>query len=84
MTFRRFLVAVVACWIPLAGTNLGDRVFGQETKSLEQCETLCTPPSAVWRSIPWELDLLKAQKLAAEKSKPIFIWSMDGHPLACT
>lgn len=50
----------------------------------EKCETLCATPDAAWRSIPWELDLLKAQRLAIEKSKPIFIWSMDGHPLGCT
>jgi hypothetical protein len=50
----------------------------------EKCEALCTTPDAAWRSIPWELDLLKAQRMAVEQSKPIFIWSMDGHPLGCT
>ncbi len=48
------------------------------------CQTLCAVPDAPWRSIPWEMDLLKAQRMAVEQSKPIFIWSMDGHPLACT
>ena len=34
--------------------------------------------------IEWQPDLLVAQKIALEQKKPIFIWSMDGHPLGCT
>lgn len=37
-----------------------------------------------WRSIPWKISLLDAQRVAAETQKPIFIWAMDGHPLGCT
>jgi hypothetical protein len=56
-----------------------------ETQNIsQQCQSLCKIPDATWRSIPWELDLLKAQRMAVEQSKPIFIWAMDGHPLACT
>jgi hypothetical protein len=38
----------------------------------------------LWRTIPWKIDLLDAQQAAADQGKPIFIWSMDGHPLGCT
>ena len=37
-----------------------------------------------WRTIPWKIALLDAQRSAAELKKPIFIWAMDGHPLGCT
>ena len=37
-----------------------------------------------WRTIPWETSLIEAQNIAAREKKPIFIWAMDGHPLACT
>jgi hypothetical protein len=37
-----------------------------------------------WRTIPWKISLLDAQKTAAKEKKPIFIWAMDGHPLGCT
>ena len=37
-----------------------------------------------WRSIPWKISLLEAQRLAAHERKPIFVWAMDGHPLGCT
>jgi hypothetical protein len=38
----------------------------------------------VWRTIPWKTDLLDGQRHAADDNIPIFIWSMDGHPLGCT
>lgn len=42
------------------------------------------PKMALWKTVPWQTSLLKAQNLAVKESKPIFIWSMDGHPLGCT
>lgn len=41
-------------------------------------------PAEELRQIEWQSDLLVAQKIALEQKKPIFIWSMDGHPLGCT
>ena len=40
-------------------------------------------PDEVWRSIPWKISLLEAQAVAVTQRKPLFIWAMDGHPLAC-
>lgn len=37
-----------------------------------------------WLTIPWRTDLLRARKEAQEQEKPVFLWLMDGHPLACT
>ena len=42
------------------------------------------PGDEPWRTIPWKIALLDAQKTAAEEKKPLFIWAMDGHPLGCT
>jgi len=42
------------------------------------------PGKGLWRTVPWQTSLLKAQHIAARDKKPIFIWSMDGHPLGCT
>ena len=41
-------------------------------------------PDRPWRTIPWKIALLDAQRTAATQRKPIFIWAMDGHPLGCT
>jgi hypothetical protein len=38
----------------------------------------------LWRSIPWKVSLAEAQGIALKEHKPIFMWSMDGHPLGCT
>jgi hypothetical protein len=42
------------------------------------------PADEPWRTIPWKIALLDAQRAAAQEGKPIFIWAMDGHPLGCT
>ena len=39
---------------------------------------------APWRTIPWKISLLDAQRASVSQKKPIFIWAMDGHPLGCT
>jgi len=42
------------------------------------------PRNEPWRTIPWKITLIDAQRIAIEEKKPIFIWAMDGHPLGCT
>ncbi len=37
-----------------------------------------------WLEIGWGTDLWAAREKAAAEGKPIFLWEMDGHPLACT
>ncbi len=44
----------------------------------------CQIADEPWRTIPWQTDLLAAQRLALHQDKPLFIWAMDGHPLGCT
>ena len=45
----------------------------------------CRPKSAGerWTQIPWIGELWNGRKRAAEDSKPLFIWAMNGHPLGC-
>lgn len=57
--------------------SLDEATFAELHKSLQ-------PKNQAWKTIPWETDLLKAQEMAAESNKPIFMWAMDGHPLGCT
>lgn len=37
-----------------------------------------------WATIPWGVNLWEARRQAARLGKPILLWEMDGHPLACT
>jgi hypothetical protein len=39
------------------------------------------PEEEMWKQVPWKTSLLKAREAAAREGKPIFVWSMDGHPL---
>jgi hypothetical protein len=36
-----------------------------------------------WLEIPWHTDLVEARAEAQRQGKPLFLWIMDGHPLAC-
>jgi len=55
-----------------------------EARFAELMERLSPDPAALWRSVPWRIDLLAAQHEAAAQHKPLFVWAMDGHPLGCT
>jgi len=37
-----------------------------------------------WQKVPWRTDLLDARGEAAKLRRPLFLWSMNGHPLGCT
>ncbi len=58
---------------------------GLTVEEFEKLHRQLQPPKdEAWRSIPWRVSLLEARDQAAREQKPLFIWAMDGHPLACT
>jgi len=68
-------------WMPLP-CNDEDTLSQQQFQQLHR--QLQAPADAPWRTIPWKISLLDAQRAAIDQHKPIFIWAMDGHPLGCT
>ena len=65
--------------LPIAAADaLSESEFRKLHKQLRPSDT------EPWRTIPWKISLLEAQRAAASEKKPIFIWAMDGHPLGCT
>ena len=70
-------LVLIACLAPATG-EISETDFRTLHKELQ--------PAAdeAWRTIPWKLSLLDAQRQAAAEKKPLFIWAMDGHPLGCT
>ena len=74
-----FIVAACAAAFSTVahGGELTEAKFRKLHKELQ-------PGEEPWRTIPWKISLLNAQKIAAKEKKPIFIWAMDGHPLGCT
>ena len=61
---------------------LPDALGVEEFQKLHQ--ELRPSKDEAWRSIPWKVSIGEAQAIAAKEHKPIFMWSMDGHPLGCT
>ncbi len=44
---------------------------------------LFSKTAETWEKIPWSTDLLRARRRSAREGKPLFLWSMNGHPLGC-
>ena len=42
------------------------------------------PPELSWHTVPWRATLWDAVVEAQRQEKPILLWAMNGHPLACT
>lgn len=58
---------------------------GLEPAEFERLHRELAPKSdEKWQTVPWKIDLLEARALAAKQGKPLFLWSMNGHPLGCT
>ena len=55
-------------------------------QTYERLKSEILPPSEelAWRKIPWRASFWEAVVEAQEKEKPILLWAMNGHPLACT
>ncbi len=71
----RFAVAVLLALLP---GGLTSEEFQKLHKELQPSK------DEVWRTIPWKISVSEAQAQAAREKKPIFMWSMDGHPMGCT
>ena len=42
------------------------------------------PEELSFRAIPWRTSLWEALVEAQAKEQPVLLWTMNGHPLACT
>ena len=73
---------VIASFAGLPPAARAAELSAAECRGLQK--KLRPSPNELWRTIPWKISLLDAQKTAAQVKKPIFIWAMDGHPLGCT
>jgi len=75
--------------IGLAWLGLNEAMSAVEPIRPEQADKLASiikpaKDEDKWATIPWQIDLWQARKLAAEQGKPMLLWEMDGHPLGCT
>ncbi len=76
-------IAIVAGLVLLISVSTADAQLKLNEDRFQELMASIVPPEST-KLINWLPDLLIAQKVALEQKKPIFIWSMDGHPLGCT
>ncbi|MEO6597641.1 MAG: hypothetical protein ABIP94_23095 [Planctomycetota bacterium] len=76
------LLSLVLGTTLLAAQDPANELDEQRFAALQR--QLSPDPAVPWRSIPWRIHLLEAQREAAAQQKPLFLWAMDGHPLGCT
>ncbi len=60
-------------------TALSDATF-----ATLRSEILPSKSEERWRAIPWRTNTWDAVLEAAATEKPVLLWAMNGHPLACT
>ena len=61
-----------------------DRPAGLTQAEFEKLHReLQPPPGELWRTIPWQTEILDARAQAAKEKKPIFMLVRSGHPLGC-
>ncbi|XAL98706.1 hypothetical protein OT109_14095 [Phycisphaeraceae bacterium D3-23] len=72
------LVSCSVCW--QASAFAGELTQARFEVLLDELTPAADEP---WRTVPWQVSVLAAQRIAVEEGKPIFIWAMDGHPLGC-
>ena len=55
-------------------------------QTYDRLKAAILPPAEelAWRKIPWRPSFWEAVVEAQEKEKPVLLWAMNGHPLACT
>jgi hypothetical protein len=80
---RRYLLLPMLVWsATLAAARASEPISSEQFKQLQ---TAIKPGAAEdkWDKIPWMTELWEARRRAAALGKPILVWEMDGHPLAC-
>lgn len=82
MVHPRSLLAIVLGTSLLSAQEPAHELNEQRFAHLQR--ELSSDADAPWRTIPWRIDLLLAQREAAAQHRPLFVWAMDGHPLGCT
>jgi len=54
------------------------------TLDAKAASVLPRPEEDRWLQVPWRLNLQQARAESQASGKPIFLWIMNGHPMACT
>jgi hypothetical protein len=77
------LASVLGAWVLLAAATatpeLNDQTYARWRDHIRP-----KPEEVNWQEVPWRATLWDAVIEAQQQEKPILLWAMNGHPLACT
>jgi hypothetical protein len=76
---RGVLVASILLAAAPAPPELNDQTYARWRDFIQP-----KPEEVNWEEIPWRATLWDAVVEAQQQEKPILLWAMNGHPLACT
>ena len=76
------LSSLSVAFAPALGAQTVKPIGATEFRSLQK--KLIPKRQGKWQRIPWMTDMLAARRRAIAEKKPLFMWSMNGHPLGCT
>ncbi len=76
---RSILGALVILTVPTSPPELTDQTYTQWRDYIRP-----KPEELSWQTVPWHSTFWNAVIEAQQQEKPILLWAMNGHPLACT
>ena len=84
----RSLSVTLGLWLAFSGALGADdapqaSALTAETYAALKSAVAPSPSECVWREIGWRPTFGEAVAEARREVKPIFLWAMNGHPLAC-
>jgi hypothetical protein len=66
-------------WLALLAQDLTDKTYDRLRDQI-----LPSKQESAWKAIPWRSTLWDGLLDAQKEDKPLLVWAMNGHPLACT
>lgn len=83
MRIRLFSIACVLALVASAYADVAPDVSAKNWKRTRK-HVLPDKADTQWRKVPWRATLWQAVIDAQREDKPILLWAMNGHALACT
>ncbi len=78
------LVAGVVCLLLFATASAEEKPLDAAWQAKWRAAIVPAEPERAWRRVGWRATLWSAVVEAHAQEKPILLWAMNGHPLACT
>lgn len=76
---RSILGVLLILTVSTSTPELNDKTYAQWRDHIRP-----TREETSWQTIPWQPTFWNAVLEAQRLEKPILVWAMNGHPLACT